>query len=164
MKVYLLLVTLLLQGCGSAFACHTDIKPRRNQGPEPCTMDNIFYRFNENLRTQIESFSADALKRNVPCLMTRQAIIEKDFPEEVSPNVIGYCQFPWQVSFKKSYWDTASAADRMTLVYHELGHCALGLDHYDDKSDIMNTYLLPGDVADSKWDELVNQMFERTKK
>ena len=164
MKKYLLATTLLSPACGSALACKTEVVPRRSQGPEPCTVTSLFSRFNEKLRTQIESFSADALKRDVPCLMTRQAIIEKDFPKEISSNVIGYCQFPWQVSFKKDYWDTASAADRMTLVYHELGHCALGLDHYDDKSDIMNTYLLPGDVADSRWDELVNSMFERAKK
>lgn len=95
--------------------------------------------------------------------MTRKAVIDKDFPAELDGSVIGYCQAPWTISFKKTYWDRASAADRMTLVYHELGHCALNLDHYDEGQDIMNTYLLPGDIADEKWDRLVNTMFGRVK-
>lgn len=159
----LLLVILLLQGCGSAFACKTDIIHRRPVGPIPCTVDNVVYMFNEKLRSQIEAFSADALKRNIPCIQTRKAIMEEHFPDNMGENVIGYCSAPWTISFLKPYWDRASAADRMTLVYHELGHCALNLDHYDEKNDIMNTYLLPGDVADSKWDQLVNQMFGRVK-
>lgn len=164
MKKYLLPLALLSTSCGSAFACKTEVIPRRDQGPAPCTVDNVVYQFNEKLRVQIESFSADALKREVPCLMTRRAIMEEKFPDKMGENVIGYCAAPWTISFLKSYWDNASAADRMTLVYHELGHCALNLDHYDSKIDIMNTYLLSGDVADRKWDELVNNMFERAKK
>lgn len=164
MKKYLLAATLLSTSCGSALACKTEIIHRRQPGPEPCTIDNIVYNFDEQLRTQIEAFSADALKREVPCLLTRKAIIEDKFPDKMGENVIGYCQFPWTISFKKSYWDTASAADRMVLVYHELGHCALGLDHLDGQHDIMNSYLLPGDVADRKWDKLVNSMFGRVNK
>jgi hypothetical protein len=161
MKKYLLPLALLSTSCGSALACKTEVIPRRDQGPAPCTVDNMVYMFNEKLRPQIESFSADALKRGVPCLKTRKAIMEDKFPEGVGANVIGYCQAPWTISFLKSYWDKASAADRMTLVYHELGHCALNLDHYDEGQDIMNTYLLPGDIAEEKWDKLVNNMFGR---
>ena len=161
MKACVLPLVLLLSACGSAFACKTDMIERRQSGPEPCTVDNLVYMFNEKLRPQIESFSADALKRGVPCLRTRKAIMEKKFPDGIGDNVIGYCQAPWTISVLKPYWDRASAADRMTLVYHELGHCSLGLDHYDEGQDIMNTYLLPGDIAEEKWDKLVNNMFGR---
>jgi len=164
MKKYLLAITLLSPACGSAFACKTDIVERRINGPQPCTVDSIVYMFNERLFPQIEAFSQDAIKRGVPCLRTRKAIFEDKFPSPLGDNVIGYCQAPWTVSFLKPYWDRASAADRMTLVYHELGHCALNLDHYDEGQDIMNTYLLPGDIAEEKWDRLVNNMFGRVGK
>lgn len=162
MKRYLLAVALLSTSCGPMLACKLEI----TQGhliPEDCTIENLAYQFHEKLRPQIEAFSQDALRRQVPCLSTRTLTIKQTFPSDLEPSVIGYCLFPWLVAFKKSYWDTASAADRMTLVYHELGHCALGLDHYDEGQDIMNTYLLPGDIADEKWDKLVNNMFGRAK-
>jgi hypothetical protein len=49
-------------------------------------------------------------------------------------------------------------------MYHELGHCALGLGHHEGEPDIMNSYLLDEVTAEKKWDELVNKMFERKKK
>lgn len=162
MKRCLLLIALLSTSCGSALACKTEIIHRR-QVDDDCTMEQMIYMFHEQLRPMLESFSRDALKRGVPCLKTRKAVIEKDFPTSFDKNVIGYCQAPWTVSFRKSFWDAASAADRMVLVYHELGHCALNLDHYDEGQDIMNTYLLPGDIAEEKWDKLVNNMFGRAK-
>ena len=161
MKKYLLATILLSPACGAALACKTEVIARRQSGPQPCTIDNLVYKFNEKLRPQLEAFSEDAIKRGVPCLRTRKAIMEEKFSNGEGDNVIGYCQAPWTVSFLKPYWDRASAADRMTLVYHELGHCALNLDHYDEGQDIMNTYLLPGDIADEKWDKLVNNMFGR---
>lgn len=162
MKKYLLAVTLLSTSCGSALACKTEVIHRRRVDDD-CTLEQLVYQFHGQLRPMLEAFSQDALKRGVPCLKTRKAVIEKDFPTEFDKNVIGYCQAPWTMAFKKSFWDAASAADRMVLVYHELGHCALNLDHYDEGQDIMNTYLLPGDIAEEKWDKLVNNMFERAK-
>lgn len=162
MKRYLLATALLSTSCGPMLACKTEIVSHRRVDDD-CTMEQLVYQFHGQLRPMLEAFSNDALKRSVPCYKTRKVVVEKDFPKELEGNVIGYCQAPWTVSFKKSYWDTASAADRMTLVYHELGHCALGLEHYDEGQDIMNTYLLPGDIADQKWDRLVNNMFKRAK-
>jgi len=40
----------------------------------------------------------------------------------------------------------------------------LGLDHTDGEADIMNTYILSEPTAEKKWDELVNKMFERSKR
>jgi hypothetical protein len=78
--------------------------------------------------------------------------------------VVGYCIDSWEVRVLTSYWQTASATDRLLLMYHELGHCALGLDHLDGEIDIMNSYLLDDVTAEKEWDDLVNKMFERKKK
>lgn len=161
MKRYLLFIALLSTSCGPILSCKTEIIHRR-RAEDDCTVEQLVYQFHNQLRPMLEAFSKDALSRGVPCLRTRKAVIQEDLPPELGENVIGYCQAPWTVAFKKAYWDAGSAADRMTLVYHELGHCALNLDHYDEGQDIMNTYLLPGDIADEKWDKLVNNMFKRT--
>lgn len=46
---------------------------------------------------------------------------------------------------------------RVTL-FHELGHCALGLDHDDRYLKIMNTYDF--DCTNMNWPALVRDMFE----
>jgi hypothetical protein len=85
-------------------------------------------------------------------------------PPELNSGVIGYCTHGGEIRFLTSFWATASATTRLVLAYHELGHCALGLDHHDGEADIMNTYLLNEVIADEEWDELVNKMFGRAKK
>ncbi len=51
------------------------------------------------------------------------------------PNVIGQCS--WNQSHvhnilvDEDYWRTASDLQREFLMFHELGHCVLGLDHED---------------------------------
>ncbi len=51
------------------------------------------------------------------------------------PNVIGQCS--WNQSHvhnilvDEDYWRTASDLQREFLMFHELGHCVLGLDHND---------------------------------
>ena len=51
-------------------------------------------------------------------------------------NVIGQCGHtenePNVVIVDKFYWDNASDLDREFLIFHELGHCALGRGHLDD--------------------------------
>lgn len=50
-----------------------------------------------------------------------------------------------------------------TLVMHEVAHCVLGspFPHYDRKTDIMNPYLLPEQIIQANWPELIKQMFAR---
>lgn len=47
--------------------------------------------------------------------------------------VVGYCEFlnngQNHVAIKKEFWDSASDYDRISLLYHELGHCALFRAH-----------------------------------
>lgn len=163
MKILFASIVCLVVSCGPVFTCETEVKTTRRIGYDTCTVDNLFASLDGKLLTQVESFSQDAVKRNVPCRYTVKASLDENFSKSVGETVIGYCLIPWRVSIRKAFWDRASASERMALIYHELGHCALGLEHYDEKTDIMNTYLLPSDVADNKWDQLVNTMFERTK-
>lgn len=50
------------------------------------------------------------------------------------------------IQIDKDYWDTASLSSKQELMYHELGHCALALQHINTtKTDtcptsIMNAY------------------------
>ncbi len=51
------------------------------------------------------------------------------------PNVIGQCSWNQthvhNILVDEDYWRTASDLQREFLMFHELGHCVLGLDHND---------------------------------
>jgi hypothetical protein len=52
--------------------------------------------------------------------------------------VAGQCSFNTQrldeVKISRSYWSGVSDLDREYVVFHELGHCILGLSHDDEKN------------------------------
>lgn len=51
-----------------------------------------------------------------------------------SGNVVGKCLLHGsyrKITIKKDYWDSVSEVQKEQLMYHELGHCALGLGHED---------------------------------
>lgn len=160
----LLLLVWLLSSCGPEFACRAEVIPTKNLGADECTMANLVYHVDDPLRSQVESFSADARKRNVPCTITAKITLEDRLAKSSENNVIGYCLSPWRVTILQSFWEEAPASERLALIYHELGHCALGLDHYDEKPDIMNTYILNEFELEKNWDKLVTIMFERASK
>jgi len=67
-----------------------------------------------------------------------------------------------------SYWDKASELDRLQLMYHELGHCALDQDHReviapsyrkDNRSSIMHTQMLSSEVFDTNYSGLIRELF-----
>ena len=71
--------------------------------------------------------------------------------------IIGYCfingiNYP-TILIDKDYWANAEVEDRMALVFHELGHCALYREHEDSMvrfdghpypGSIMHSSLMPG--------------------
>jgi len=56
-----------------------------------------------------------------------------DIPE---PNVIGQCSWnqthQHSITLDRNYWSKANDLQREFVVFHELGHCVLGLEHFDD--------------------------------
>lgn len=54
---------------------------------------------------------------------------------ELIGNQIGLCTIRGsenkEITIKREYWDKLSKLARQELMYHELGHCAMDLDHDD---------------------------------
>ena len=46
---------------------------------------------------------------------------------------------PAYIKINREIWDTLTKAVKLTLIYHELGHCHLGLDHIEDYDVIDDT-------------------------
>ena len=65
-----------------------------------------------------------------------------------TPDVIGRCSLSTledKVEFLRSHFKRQSHYRRMSLVYHELGHCVLGItEHTQGKLSIMNSPYIAG--------------------
>lgn len=53
--------------------------------------------------------------------------------EQLEGTTIGECRYeePPVIAIDPDYWNKASDEKRESLIFHELGHCFLGLDHND---------------------------------
>lgn len=162
---YLLLSLLLLSGCSGTNYCESRITPTTNHRLKgDCYPEQLSRRVHPELQYGVSLFSADALNHNIPCQYTGTIGFTTTIPKDANPRTVGYCTSPVEVRFIKSFWEKSSATNRLVLMYHELGHCALGLDHVDSEADIMNSYLLDEVYAEQEWDNLVEKMFRRAKR
>lgn len=160
-----ILALFLVTSCGPNFYCGVRVETIPDKQPDaPCSIDKIAGRAHPDLKFYLEQFSKDAIRYNTPCYYTPVVGFQQKRPSDVNDSVIGYCRPGVELRAVSSFWDTASGVDRMTLLYHELGHCALGLDHTDGIPDIMNSNILDERTADKQWDVLVKTMFERATK
>ena len=87
------------------------------------------------LQEYFDRFQAEAALRGVE-IDFEAMMISGDIRLIGTQNVIGQCghteKEPNVVIVDKFYWDSASDLDREFLIFHELGHCALGRGHLDN--------------------------------
>lgn len=78
---------------------------------------------------------------------------------QVQGAVVGECWGREFVFIDKDFWESTGYWCRKGLMYHELGHCVLGLDHVDGV-DIMAPTLLSCSTFQDNWDVLVDDLFD----
>lgn len=97
--------------------------------------DDVQYFVDEPLQEYFDRFQAEAAQRGVT-IDYDSLQITGDIRIIAAQNVIGQCihteKEPNTVVIDKIYWDNATDLDKEFLVFHELGHCALGRGHIDD--------------------------------
>jgi len=99
----------------------------KDDGPE--------YLVDAPMQEYFDRFEAEAALRGV--VIDYEALkITGDIRIIATPNVIGQCIHteaePNTVVVDKFYWDDADDLEKEFLIFHELGHCALGRGHLDD--------------------------------
>ncbi|HEY3384997.1 MAG TPA: hypothetical protein VGK46_00725 [Saprospiraceae bacterium] len=97
--------------------------------------DEPQFLIDEPLQEYFDRFKAEAALRGKE-IDFKALMISGDIRLIGTQNVIGQCghteEEPNVVIVDKFYWDSASDLDREFLIFHELGHCALGRGHLDD--------------------------------
>lgn len=81
--------------------------------------------------------------------------------DESNPTVIGLCEIGINrtVTIRSDFFDHRSIAFK-ALIWHELGHCLLDLDHIDGTDNhIMNPYLPSNKALQSSWAYFVKDFF-----
>jgi hypothetical protein len=120
-----------------------------------------------DLQLIVRQFFADAQTLNKETSRLIESIRWVDSFDEAT--TIGTCEvWTWddgtvhskRINLLKSAWNTSSDQTKRTLIYHELGHCALDLDHVERPTvAIMNPVILYDDVAAPIWFNLVRDEF-----
>lgn len=92
-------------------------------------------------------------------------------PLELANCVTGGTENP-KIRVKPEFWVNASLSDREQVLFHEMGHCLLGIHSHDDRTttfqdfaglkgpvSIMNTYHMPAQYYNSNREYYIRQLF-----
>lgn len=137
------LLPLLLAGCAGA-----------NVDPE--------------LKPYVDEFDQETGARSHVNMVFEENVIGKN-----GKIVAGVCRYsgnvftPNTVSINKNYWGTIPVPMRKSLVWHELGHCVLDLDHNEDltpegyPASVMYPSVIPGHIWETRFDTYREEMSTR---
>lgn len=121
------LLGALLWAMSSSMGCEGEQIVRVHQALKP-----YFVRFEEEAALRGVDIDLEALQV--------EGLIQDIEQEGVSGQSVRNSQAPDQVIIDAAYWARANAVEREFVVFHELGHCALGRGH-------LNTQLPDGSCA-----------------
>jgi hypothetical protein len=118
------------------------------------------------LEPYVKSFYAEAISRHKVIHLTVEKIttVWRFSQTPDTQKVVGLCYYSRQGSFGKiielrsSFVDEAPAWQLMWIIYHELGHCALGRSHvpYGIMAPMIPNYA----PFPWEWDLLVDELFD----
>jgi hypothetical protein len=120
----------------------------------------------EGYEEYVEAFVADAKSFGVN-LKIKDLIIETEQSVDDTPNdgatTLAKCYTGFMLTPKivvsSEQWALLSEYGRVQLIYHELGHCILKLDHREDGLSIMNPFRIDDELF-VKWNqELLEELF-----
>jgi hypothetical protein len=159
---YLLLTALAVTACGTEES--DDWRRLSQEQPPPSfkveeptqTLKQILDNFLHDCGTTYEADVSDVSKL--------EFIRYGDPATEENPTRVGVC-LSYHYSSGKLYKSNITVKQMGTpvrmkaLLYHELGHCVLGLDHTDQESKtIMSPFMHNDSFYEENWDKLVKDM------
>ena len=143
---FALLALTLMTSCG----------PMPKKGMQGQSIDSALTQYLEQFESQASSHGV-----NVDASSLTMTFSESMPPSSIQgASVLAYCQRTFQgqnVVVKGSAFNSMSVSDREQLVFHELGHCLLGLEH-DNGTETAFDYYGLGSYATGVPSSIMNQL------
>lgn len=143
------MVGLLVSGCGA--------------------IDGSAHSVDEEFKSAVAIFQREALLRGVDVSKATNSI--NVVFDDLDADALGRCTKtplgPKTIRIDRRFWKTAYNNQRLAVVFHELGHCALGREHVDAVDDqhrpvslMFPSAAFPGDFFQEKSDEYFDELFQ----
>ncbi len=104
------------------------------------------YAVNPELELYIQSFEYESTRLGIPLQITN---LRAGFGNAklAGPTAIGFCRRGRTplIIIDQAYWNTATVMEREHLMFHELGHCILNLEH-NNKMVPVGIYSIPESI------------------
>jgi len=126
----------------------------------------------KGFESYVEEFHAQASKYNKAIDLAHLDISFGD-TQSAGPEVIGLC-YTYESSedkdivINKEFWNDATELQRKELMFHEMGHCLLDLDHDDSivnppgrPKSIMNSHMIATYWLERFFDDYVKELFSK---
>jgi hypothetical protein len=154
--------------CGMVFLFTVGLAMTES-GPLQSVKAASFKPTEDEFDTFIRIFKLEAEYRRVHTKIDRVRIKMIDRKELSMKNAVGVCHTDTGfIEILKPYWDQANFTQREILIMHELGHCALDLDHDNSEgffgpNSIMRSEVLNPSYYNNFRKNLVDEMFNKRK-
>jgi hypothetical protein len=156
----LLFTLILMSGCATA-AAPTYV----NRHTVPCSIPRAAPDVDPALLPFVKEFFFEARKQGATCFRTSriefrtQEQINQDIKEPIG-RTLGYCTESGLIALNKDAWDTNGLLMNKAVLFHELGHCTLHLDHATENStNIMTAFMLDEETLAENWALLMDKLF-----
>lgn len=159
----LLIFGVLLTGCGTIQdEFHQATQAEDVYLPvEDCPMRALARTHEMTFTGYLKQFQKMARVYDVGCYKTKQMYFDDKMPSDIT---VAYCVPGERVVVSRKKWETLEPIEKKVLIFHELGHCALNMDHTSkDSVDIMTPELLDPELASDNWGYLVGELFTRAR-
>ena len=129
----------LFSACTISLICSCSPDSALSPGTDQTNNSTIAYNnVDKALWPQFKAFEDEAEKRGLSIVLNRLNL-HAAISEIAEQNVLGQCQYsrlnPREVTIDKTFWNRSSTLYKEFVVFHELGHCVLNLDHKEGKDN-----------------------------
>ena len=159
-----LMSSLILAGCS------TMATTPRVQGAKKvaCQKELSFRSWDPRAEVFLEQFFQGARDAGTECYRASTiSFAPSQEVQKVSPRpdfyILGYCTSDGHIVLNQDAWERESLIKNKAVLFHELGHCVLLLDHAPEDSINLMAPSIPGPLFLSEnWQEMLRKLYQKS--
>jgi len=151
-------------------ACSTMATTPRIQGAKKvvCQKEAAFSSWDPRAEAFLEQFFQGARDAGTECYKAGTiSFAPSKEVQKVAPRpdffILGYCTSDGHIVLNQDAWEHDSVIKNKAVLFHELGHCVLLLDHAPEDSINLMAPSIPGPLFLSEnWQEMLRKLFQKS--